>query len=74
MNNMLIKMLMTQLQSKNPQMANQIQQAMNNGTNPQMLMKQMMGNMNNNQMQAVLNQARQMGVPDEILNQIQNTK
>ena len=65
---------MTQLQSKNPQMANQIQQAMNNGTNPQMLMKQMMGNMNNNQMQAVLNQARQMGVPDEILNQIQNTK
>lgn len=65
---------MTQLQSKNPQMANQIQQAMNNGTNPQMLMKQMMGNMNNNQMQGVLNQARQMGVPDEILNQIQNTK
>ena len=65
---------MTQLQSKNPQMANQIQQSMNNGTNPQMLMKQMMGNMNNNQMQAVLNQARQMGVPDEILNQIQNTK
>lgn len=65
---------MTQLQSKNPQMANQIQQAMNNGTNPQMLMKQMMGNMNNTQMQGVLNQARQMGVPDEVLNQIQNTK
>ena len=56
MNNMLIKMLMTQLQSKNPQMANQIQQAMNNGTNPQMLMKQMMGNVNNQQMQGVLNQ------------------
>lgn len=65
---------MTQLQSKNPQMANQIQQAMNNGTNPQMLMKQMMGNVNNQQMQGVLNQARQMGVPDEVLNQIQNTK
>lgn len=65
---------MTQLQSKNPQMANQIQQAMNNGTNPQMLMKQMMGNVNNQQMQGVLNQARQMGVPDEVLNQIQNTR
>lgn len=65
---------MTQLQSKNPQMANQIQQAMNNGTNPQMLMKQMMGNVNNQQMQGVLNQARQMGVPDAVLNQIQNTK
>lgn len=65
---------MTQLQSRNPQMASQIQQAMNNGTNPQILMKQMMGNMNNTQMQGVLNQARQMGVPDEVLNQIQNTK
>ncbi len=65
---------MGQLQSRNPQMANQIQQAMNNGTNPQMLMKQMMGNMNNTQMQNVLNQAKQMGVPDNVLNQIQNMK
>jgi len=47
---------------------------MNNGTNPQMLMKQMMGNMNNTQMQNVLNQAKQMGVPDNVLNQIQNMK
>lgn len=65
---------MGQLQSRNPQMASQIQQAMNNGINPQMLMKQMMGNMNNTQMQNVLNQAKQMGVPDNVLNQIQNIK
>lgn len=74
MNNMLMKMLMGQLQSRNPQMANQIQQAMNNGTNPQMLMKQMMGNVDNQQMQQVMTQARNMGVPDNILKQMQNMK
>lgn len=65
---------MGQLQTRNPQMASQIQQAMNNGSNPQSLMKQMMGNMNNNQIQNVMNQARSMGVPDNVLSQIQNIK
>lgn len=65
---------MGQLQSRNPQMANQINQAMNSGANPQELMKQMMGNMNNTQIQNALNQARQIGVPDNILNQMQNMK
>ena len=65
---------MGQLQAKNPQMANQINQAMQNGTNPQSLMKQMMGNMNNSQIQSALNQAKQFGVPDNILQQMQNTK
>lgn len=65
---------MGQLQSKNPQMANQISQAMNNGTNPQALMKQMMGNMDNAQIQNALNQAKQIGVPDNILNQMQNMR
>lgn len=74
MNNMVMKMLMQQLQTKNPQMANQIQQAMSSGTNPQALMKQMMGNMDNNQIQQVMGQAKQFGVPDNILNQMQNIK
>lgn len=65
---------MGQLQSKNPQMANQIQQAMNSGTNPQSLMKQMMGNMNNSQIQNVITQAKNIGVPNNILTQIQNIK
>lgn len=65
---------MGQLQPRNPQMAGQIQQAMNNGANPQALMKQMMGNMDNNQIQQVMTQARQYGVPDNILNQMQNIK
>lgn len=65
---------MGQLQARNPQMANQISQAMNNGANPQALMKQMMGNMNNEQIQNAMTQAKQFGVPDNILNQMQNVK
>lgn len=65
---------MGQLQTKSPQMASQIQQAMNNGSNPQALMKQMMGNMNNNQIQNAMNQAKSMGIPDSILAQVQNIK
>ena len=65
---------MGQLQSRNPQMANQISQAMNSGVNPQALMKQMMGNMDNTQIQNALNQAKQFGVPENILNQMQNMR
>lgn len=69
-----MKMLMGQLQARNPQMANQISQAMQSGTNPQALMKQMMGNMNNGQIQQVLTQAKNLGVPDNVLQQMQNMK
>lgn len=65
---------MGQLQSRNPQMASQINQAMNSGANPKNLIKQMMGNVDNSQMQSILNQAKQFGCPDNILNQIQNIK
>ena len=69
-----MKMLMGQLQAKNPQMASQISQAMNSGANPQSLIKQMMGNMGNSQMQQIMGQMKQFGCPDNILNQIQNMK
>lgn len=69
-----MKMLLGQLQTRNPQMASQISNAMQNGANPQALLKQMMGNVDNNQMQSVLSQARNLGVPDNILQQIQNTR
>lgn len=67
-------MLMGQLQAKNPQMASQISQAMSSGANPQTLIKQMVGNMDNSQMQQVMGQMKQFGCPDNILNQIQNMK
>ena len=65
---------MGQLQARNPQMASQINQAMQSGTNPQFLMKQMMGNIDNNQMQQIMGQLKQFGCPDNILQQMQNMK
>ena len=65
---------MTQLQARNPQMFNMISQARNNGENPQNILKQMMGNATPEQTQRVFNQARNMGVPDDFLNQLQNMK
>ena len=74
MNNMLMKMMRGQLQARNPQMASKINHAMQNGTNPKNLMKQMLGNSNNEQIQQVITQAKQFGCPDEVLNQLQNLK
>lgn len=63
---------MSQLQSKNPQAYQMINQARNSGANPQDFMKQMMGNVNSQDMQQILTQAKQLGVPDEVLQQVQN--
>lgn len=68
----IIAMLMNQLQTRNPKMASEIKQAMESGVNPQDFMKQVMGNVSNSDMQQMLQQAKNMGVPPEILNQVQN--
>ena len=47
---------------------------MNSGVKPQELMKQMVGNVNPQQMQTILTQASSMGVPKDILSQIQNMR
>lgn len=69
-----MQMMMKNLQGRNPQAFNQISNAINSGTNPQDFMQQMMknGNVTPEQMSNVLNQAKQMGVPNEILSQVQN--
>lgn len=72
MTNMLMQMLMSQLQAKNPQAFQIINNAKNSGTNPQEFMKQMMNGVSPEQMQNVLTQAKNMGVPDEVLKQVQN--
>ena len=74
MNNPMLQMLMSQLQSKNPNGYSLLNQMMNNGGNPQAFLKQMLGNVDSNQLQQVLSQAKQFGVPDNILSQIQNMK
>lgn len=47
---------------------------MQNNTNPQELLKQMMGNATPEQRQNLLKQCKNYGVPSEILAKIQNMK
>ena len=61
---MMMKMLMNRLQQQNPQAANQINQWMSSGQNPQQIINQMLQNGQISQQQ--LNQAQNMA------NQFQN--
>ena len=70
----IIAMLMNQLQTRNPKMASEIKQAMESGVNPQDFMKQVMGNVSNNDMQQMLQQASNLSVPNDVLQQFQNMK
>jgi len=59
---------------QNPQMYQQLNQLQKNNANPQELLKQAMGQATPQQIQGVLMQAKQLGVPDNILAQIQNMR
>lgn len=65
---------MSQLKTRNPQMYQTISQARSSGVNPQDFVKQMTQNATPEQMQSVLTQAQQFGVPRDILAQVQNNK
>lgn len=65
---------MGQLQSQNPQAFQTINQAINSGSQPQQIVKQLIGNISPQEMQQVLQMGKQFGVPDEVLNQVQNMK
>ena len=65
---------MQQVQNQNPQAFQMVNQAINSGANPMQFMKQVMGNVSPQQMQDIMTQAKQFGVPDEVLQQIQNIK
>lgn len=51
-----------------------LNEAMQNNGNPQSIVKQMMSNASPEQKETILKQAKQYGVPDEILSKIQNMK
>lgn len=55
-------------------MYQQLSQLKNSGVNPQILIQQMVSKTNSQQMQEILSQAKNLGVPDNILAQIQNMK
>ena len=65
-------MLMNQLKMKNPQMFQVLNNAMKNGGNPMEMFKQMTSNYTPEQMNNLMTQAKNMGFPDDILNEVQN--
>lgn len=70
----LMKSLLTQLQNNNPQMASEIKGLLDGTKNPQDIVKQVISGFSPYQKQNVLNQARSMGIPAEIIEQVQNMK
>lgn len=55
-------------------MYQQLSQLQRNNANPEELIKQTINNATPQQIQYVLSQAKQLGVPDNVLAQIQNMK
>ena len=72
--NATVNLLMNQIKNQNPQAYNMITQAMNSGANPQELVKQFMGDVSPEQLSSIMATAKQYGVPDEVLSQLQNNK
>ena len=72
--NVVMQMLMTRLQNQNPQAFQFINQAMNNGGDPNAVLNQMMKNATPEQKQNLINTAKNYGCPENILKQIQNMK
>lgn len=72
--NVVMQMLMSKLQSKNPQGYQFINAAMQNGGDPNAILNQMMKKATPEQKQGLINMAKQYGAPENILKQIQNIK
>lgn len=70
----LMMSLITQLQNSNPQMASEIKGLLDGTKNPQDIVRQVISGFSPYQKQNVLNQARSMGIPAEIIEQVQNMK
>ena len=70
----IIQTLMNQMKLKLPQNFQIAQNLMQNNGNPQVLVKQIMGNVSPEQKQNLLNQMKQYGCPNNILSQLQNMK
>ena len=72
--NPIMNMMMQRLQKVNPNGYNMINQAMQNGGNPNAMLKQIMGNVSPEQRQQILNTAKSYGAPNDVLSKIQNMK
>lgn len=74
MQNQLISMMMNQLKMKQPQMFQLVEQARKNQSNPMEMFRDVTKNYSPEQMENLINRAKQFGVPEEVLQNIQNQK
>lgn len=72
--NPIMSMFMQRLQKANPQGYSMVNQAMQNGGDPNAMLKQVLGKASPEQRQQILNTAKSYGAPDSILSKIQNMK
>lgn len=72
--NIIIQSLLNNLKVKNPNAYQSINNLMQSNGNPQMIIKQIMGNATPEQKQSLLKQAENYGAPKELLSKIQNMK
>ena len=70
----IIQTMMNQMKVKMPKNFQVAQNLMQNKSNPQGLVKQIMGNISPEQKQALLNQCKAYGMPEELLSKLQNMK
>ena len=70
----IFNLMMSNLEARDPRLAGQIRTMMNNGTDPKSVVRQMIGNQSPEQISNMMSMAKQYGVPDEILSQLQNNK
>lgn len=71
---MLTNNLQQRLRSSNPQMFSAYEQMRKSNGNPMDFFKQVTNSYTPEQMQSFMGFAKQMGIPDNVLSQIQNTK
>ena len=69
---MLTNHLQNQLKGKNPQAFQRFEMMKQNSNNPVEIFNQLTGNYSKEQMQSFMSFAKNFGIPDEVLNQVQN--
>lgn len=72
MNSQQIQMMLNRVKMINPQGYQMINNLMNSGGNPMVLLKQILGNKTPEQLNSFFSQAKSMGYSDDFLVQIQN--
>lgn len=70
MGQLAMQQLENRLQRQNPQMYQMLQKARQNGTKPEELFKEVTNGYTPEQMNELFTRAKQMGIPDEIINRV----